>query len=55
MRLADEALAIARRSGDDSTLAHVLLQNYFTISTPDTLEKRLAYTEELVRAGRAPR
>jgi class 3 adenylate cyclase len=48
MRLADEALAIARRSGDDSTLAHVLLQNYFTISTPDTLEKRLAYTEELV-------
>jgi hypothetical protein len=48
MRLADEALAIARRARDDSTLAHVLLQNYFTISTPDTLEKRLAYTEELV-------
>jgi class 3 adenylate cyclase/tetratricopeptide (TPR) repeat protein len=47
-RLADEALAIARRSGDDSTLAHVLLQNFFTISTPDTLEQRLAYTEELV-------
>ncbi|HEV8623900.1 MAG TPA: AAA family ATPase [Acidimicrobiia bacterium] len=48
MLLADEALAIARRSGDDATLAHVLLQNYFTISTPDTHEKRLAYTEELV-------
>jgi hypothetical protein len=48
MRLADEALAIARRSGDHFTLAHVLLQNYFTISTPDTLEQRLTYTEELV-------
>ncbi|MDQ4096838.1 MAG: AAA family ATPase, partial [Actinomycetota bacterium] len=48
MRLADEALAIARRSGDDTTLAHVLLQNFNTISTPDTHEKRLSYTEELV-------
>ncbi|HET9773079.1 MAG TPA: BTAD domain-containing putative transcriptional regulator [Acidimicrobiia bacterium] len=48
MRLADEALAIARRARDDSTLAHVLLQNYFPILTPDTLEKRLACTEELV-------
>jgi DNA-binding SARP family transcriptional activator len=51
VRLADEALAIARRAGDDSTLAHVLLQNYtnyFTIWTPGTLEKRLAYSEELV-------
>ena len=48
VRLADEALAIARRAGDDSTLAHVLLQNYYTIFSPDTHEKRLAYTEELV-------
>ena len=48
MRLADEALAIARRSGDDATLADVLLQNSFTISNPDTLDKRLAYAEELV-------
>ena len=48
IRLADEALVLARRAGDDSTLAHVLLQNYFTISIPDTHEKRLAYTEELV-------
>jgi tetratricopeptide (TPR) repeat protein len=51
MGLADEALALARRSGDDATLAHVLLQNYFTISTPDTHEKRLGYTEELVALG----
>jgi tetratricopeptide (TPR) repeat protein len=48
MRLADEALAIARHAGDDATLAHVLLQNYFPMLTPNTLEKRLAYTEELV-------
>ena len=48
MPLADEALAIARRSGDDSTLAHVLLQNSYTLSTPDTLVKRLPDTEELV-------
>ena len=48
MRLADEALAIARRAGDAFTLARVLLQNYFTISNPDTHEKRLAYTEESV-------
>jgi tetratricopeptide (TPR) repeat protein len=48
IRLADDAHALARRSGDEATLAHVLLQNYFTISTPETHEKRLAYTEELV-------
>ena len=48
MRLADEALAIARHSGDDATLAQVLLHNFYTISTPDTLEERLANTEELV-------
>jgi class 3 adenylate cyclase/tetratricopeptide (TPR) repeat protein len=48
MRLADEALAIARRSGDDSTVADVLLQNSFTISTPETLEQRLGDTKELV-------
>ena len=48
MRLADEALAIARRSGDDSTLAHVLLQNFYTISFPDTLETRLVQADELL-------
>jgi len=48
MRLVDESLAIARSSGDNSTLAHVLLQNFYTISFPDTLEQRLAYTVELL-------
>jgi tetratricopeptide (TPR) repeat protein len=48
VRLADEALAIARRCGDGATLAHVLLQRFFTISYPDNLEERLANTEELV-------
>jgi DNA-binding SARP family transcriptional activator len=48
VRLADEALALARRAGDDATLAQVLLQNYYTIFSPDTHEKRLAYTEELI-------
>ncbi len=48
MRLVDEALAIARSSGDNSTLAHVLLQNFYTISFPDTLAQRLAYTVELL-------
>jgi class 3 adenylate cyclase len=48
VRLADEALTIARRAGDDSTLAHVLAQIYFTTSTPDTHEQRLGYMEELV-------
>jgi class 3 adenylate cyclase/tetratricopeptide (TPR) repeat protein len=51
LRLADEALAIARGVGDDSTLADVLLRNAFTISMPDTLERRLAETEELVALG----
>ena len=46
--LADEALAIARRSGDTATLAHVLLQRFFTLYVPDTLEDRLANTEELL-------
>ena len=49
MRLVDESLAIARSSGDNSTLAQVLLQNFYTISFPDTLEQRLAYTVELLR------
>ena len=48
MSLADEALAIARRVGDDATLTDVLLQNCFTISTPETVEQRLELTEELV-------
>jgi class 3 adenylate cyclase/tetratricopeptide (TPR) repeat protein len=48
LRLANEALAIARRSGDVATLAHVLLDRFYTIAFPDTLEERLANSEELV-------
>ena len=47
-RLSEDALAIARRSGDLGTLAHVLLQRFFTIYFPDTLEERLSNAEELV-------
>jgi class 3 adenylate cyclase/tetratricopeptide (TPR) repeat protein len=48
VRLADEALAIARRCGDVATLAHVLLDRFYTIAFPDTLEERLANSEELL-------
>jgi tetratricopeptide (TPR) repeat protein len=48
VRLADEALAIARRTGDVVTVAHVLLDRFYTIYFPDNLEERLADTEELV-------
>jgi class 3 adenylate cyclase len=48
VRLADEALAIARRSGDAATLADVLLERFYTIYFPGNLEERLANTEELV-------
>ena len=48
LRLADEALAIARRTGDLATLAHVLLQRFFAIFFPDTLAELLDNTEELV-------
>ncbi len=46
--LADEALAIARRSGDAATLALVLLHRCITIYFPDTLDELLANTEELL-------
>ena len=48
VRLADEALAIARISGDSATLAHVLLQRFFTIPAPSTLPERLANSAELI-------
>jgi class 3 adenylate cyclase/tetratricopeptide (TPR) repeat protein len=48
VRLADEALALARRCGDGATLAYVLLQRSTTISYPDTLQERLVNTAELV-------
>jgi len=48
LRLADEALAIARRCGDATTLALVLLHRFLTIYFPDTLDELLANTEELL-------
>src|SRR6185295_6117552 len=48
VRLADEALAIARRCGDDATLALVLLHRFFTVYFPVILDELLADTEELL-------
>jgi class 3 adenylate cyclase/tetratricopeptide (TPR) repeat protein len=44
--LADEALAIARRSGDDATLLFVLGRRFLTILAPDTLFECLANSAE---------
>jgi class 3 adenylate cyclase/tetratricopeptide (TPR) repeat protein len=48
LRLSDEALALARRLGDPSALADVLLNRYYTIGGPDTRDERLANAAELV-------
>lgn len=44
---ADEALALARRSQDASTLAHVVHFRHLTDSTPDTVEERLQLALEV--------
>jgi class 3 adenylate cyclase len=46
-RLAEEALAVARRLGEADTLAAVLQAHYYAVWNPDTLAERLARTEEL--------
>ncbi len=48
--LSDEALAIARRAGDDLTLWEVLSRRPDTISSPATLEERItnAYEQRLI-------
>jgi class 3 adenylate cyclase/tetratricopeptide (TPR) repeat protein len=46
-RLCDEALELARRSGDDRTLAIVLWRRFNAISLPETLPDRVAEMEEL--------
>jgi class 3 adenylate cyclase/tetratricopeptide (TPR) repeat protein len=48
LTLCDEALAMARRLGDDATLAHVLLARYYPIAAPDNLSQRLDETAELI-------
>jgi DNA-binding SARP family transcriptional activator/tetratricopeptide (TPR) repeat protein len=46
--LSDEALAIARRSGDPATLAQVLVDRCPAIWEPSTARERLANTDELL-------
>lgn len=46
--LADEATAVARRLGDPATLAFVLERQLIGLLGPDTLEERLATTEEIL-------
>ncbi len=56
--LATRALAIARAGGDPAVLAHTISVASFAISTPDTLQERLALDDELadlVRALEDPR
>jgi tetratricopeptide (TPR) repeat protein len=48
VHLADEALAIARVCGDAVTLAHVLVQRFFTIPFVNTLPERLDISAELI-------
>ncbi len=47
--LSDEAMSLARRTGDAATLAHVLLARFFTISAPSTVDERLANTAEILQ------
>ena len=51
--LADEALAIARRSGDDAPVVRVLSLVSFSLAVPALLQQTLAWSAEaLVRAER---
>jgi DNA-binding SARP family transcriptional activator len=46
--LSDEAMTIARRSGDPATLAQVLVARFVAIFEPSSARERLANTEELL-------
>ena len=48
-RLADEALAMARRAGDAATLADVLNKHSITVQGPRSLPQRLTQTAEAAR------
>jgi class 3 adenylate cyclase len=48
-RISDEAMAIARRLDDVSTLVSVLIARYFTIAVPATIDERLRDTGECLR------
>jgi tetratricopeptide (TPR) repeat protein len=46
--VSDEAVVLARRSGDPAALAYVLAARYYTILAPGTVEERRADTQELL-------
>lgn len=50
-RLADEALALARRVGDDRALAAALHAHRITMWGPDALPQRLSVATELIRTA----
>jgi class 3 adenylate cyclase/tetratricopeptide (TPR) repeat protein len=49
--LSDQALAMAKRLGDDATLAHVLTARFYTFTSPSTLATRLADTTQLIEVA----
>jgi len=51
--LSQEATDMARRLGDPATLAHVLLERFFTILAPSTLYERLDNSAELLSLAEA--
>ena len=53
VRLSQEATDMARRLGDPATLAHVLLERFFTILAPSTLYERLNDSAELLALAEA--
>jgi tetratricopeptide (TPR) repeat protein len=50
-RLSAEAVGMARRVGDDQTLAYALAGRHLAIWTPDRIEEQLALAEEALREG----
>ena len=48
-RLADEAVAMARRLGDPRTIAQVLVNAQYATWGPDTTERDIGWAEELLR------
>jgi tetratricopeptide (TPR) repeat protein len=53
VHLSQEATDMARRLGEPATLAHVLLERFFTISAPSTLYQRLDDSAELLSLAEA--
>ena len=51
--LAHQAIALAREAGDERTLAEVLEHASFGIWTPETLEQRTSFSDELSRIATA--